>query len=280
MCKKPITLPDRIVACGGCIECLLKRSYEWAFRLEQEAKTAQSGVFITLTYDDANAIWIDTPNGETKTTLIKSDLQKFIRACRQRHFSKKENKTNRWNHKPRYFSCGEYGTELKRAHYHVMFFNLDKDTTQHITHIWKKGYTKQGPITTERIKYITNYMLLKSVDLQEGQIKPFTLMSKKPILGANYVINNYTSHHENQDHNLHHGSHQEKNLYRCYDKKIFTEKEREAQQEDRKAKFQAHLDRKMEIAEMADPLDPLGWIKEKKDHKEKLILKRQKRNPL
>lgn len=272
MCATPLNLGDRIVSCGQCIDCLIKRSQEWAFRLEHEAKTAISGVFLTLTYSDENAIWIDNED-ETLTTLSKSDVQKFIKRLR-----KFDNKFN--NHKVikvRYFIAGEYGPSTQRAHYHCIIFNANRKTIEALPKIWGKGHVDIQDVTPKSIRYTTNYMALKEEVKAEHQQKPFTLMSKKPILGANYVVKNYYHHHESQDHKLVSPTLQRRNLYRTLEKKIFTPEEL---LDIRKTKLQ-ELDKWKEEEnqrlEEQYPLDPLGGQKDERQHKAKIRKSRLKR---
>mgnify|MGYP000673736653 CR=1 FL=1 len=256
MCTSPTILKDRVVACNHCIECLIKRSQEWAFRLEEEAKTATSGVFITLTYSPSNEIQVDTPEG-VKTTLSKRDVQLFNKRLRKHH-EKNRKITKDYRSKPRYFFNGEYGPSTDRAHYHAVIFNLPKCTIQALPEIWGKGFVKVGDVTPKSIRYVTNYMLLKDKEILEGQQKPFTLMSKKPILGANYVSNNYYHHHEHSDITLRNASKREKPLYRSLERQIFTDEEMLRNKKLRQERYAEFIQDMENDAIKNDPLDPEG----------------------
>lgn len=277
MCTKPLKLEDRIVACGQCIECLIKRSQEWAFRLEQEVKTASSGVFLTLTYDNANALWVDDEEGNLLTTLWKPDWQKFMKRLRH-HQGPLKNK-NDWKEKLRFFMCGEYGPETGRAHYHAIIFNLKKSVIEKLDQHWNKGFIKVDEVTPKSIRYVTNYMLLKDQYKEEVQQKPFTLMSRRPIIGCNYIVNNYTNHIDGPSDTkgkLIHNQKNRRNLYKSYERKIFTEKDMEEIRRHRELAYQAYDEDKRAYYVNKDPLDPQGAeIKERK-HNQYIKTKRSK----
>lgn len=278
MCTTPLQLSDRIVSCGHCIECLTKRSQEWAFRLEQESKDATSGIFLTLTYDDNNAIWIDNEEGETLTTLSKRDWQLFMKRLRKAQGPLKNKQDYR--EKLRYFMCGEYGPSTGRAHYHAIIYNLKKNVVQDLPKYWRKGHIKVDDVTPKSIRYVTNYMLLKDQNCSENQLKPFTLMSKKPILGARYIVRNFYHHHTNQDHKLVHARKNRRNLYKIYERKLFTEEERKILQEKREADFLEYKTTYDAKLEQLDPLDPIGRDKQEKKHRAYIKQKRQKKREL
>lgn len=270
MCTTPCKLPDRVVACGHCIECLIKRSQEWAFRLDQESKTALSGCFVTLTYNDEHAVWVDTESGKTVTTLHKPDFQKFMKRVR-----KYDSKYQNHKHiKIRYFACGEYGTKMKRAHYHAIIFNLDRRSMDHIPQLWNLGFATVDECNGKTMRYVTNYMLLKNLECEDEQQNPWTLMSKKPILGANYVIQNYPHHHDTQDYKLKCPK-GDRNLPRAFSRKIFTQKEIDLQKPLKEEEFIKFTEEKNLHAEKMDPLDPIGWQKLQTKFKEQSIKRRQ-----
>ncbi|AXL14914.1 replication initiator protein [Microviridae sp.] len=207
-CISPINLPrhggdgnkDRIVVpCNKCIACLATRREQWAFRLEQELKVAQSASFITLTYEDENI-----PVSESgMTTLQKRDLQLFTKSLR------KSNLKQAWKYFPRvktqkellkmlpklrYYSVGEYGTQTWRPHYHSIMFNLTLGMEQKIEKIWKHGMTHVGEVTPASIRYVTKYVIAKHSQMYtQDQEAAFSLMSNG--LGSNYLT--ATKHHIN-----------------------------------------------------------------------------------
>jgi len=269
MCKKPITLKDQQkVKCGRCIECLMARSYEWATRLDIEAKHAKSGVFLTLTYDDEHAIWIDSPEtGETLTTLHRPDIQKFfmkLRVYQKRSGNKDQVRT---------FYCGEYGGKTKRAHYHALVFNLDKSVIKRLekNEIWNKGFIVVGDVTSKSIRYVSNYMLLKDVDIVRGQKKPFTGMSLKPAIGYQYTesTRNFEHHmiHE-KDEMLVPGK-KKPNINNYMLHKITDPITAKRIKDKRLENWNKIREERLKELEKTAPLDPLGQLEKEKDQKVK-----------
>ena len=90
-----------VVPCGKCIACLHNKRSDWQFRLRQEHKASKSSMFVTLTYRRKFL-----PEGGS---LSKRDLQLFLKRLRKKDESVKI----------RYYAVGEYGSQRKRAHYHL-----------------------------------------------------------------------------------------------------------------------------------------------------------------
>lgn len=186
-CIAPLNIPDpsfennkiRIeVPCGKCSGCLITRRNEWTDRLKIELQDASSAHFITLTYDEENVTY-----GEYHPTLVKSDLQKFLKRLRR-------NVQN----KLRYYAVGEYGTDTLRPHYHIILFNLPNDLLGEIDKAWKMGYSYIGTVTPASIHYVTKYHVNKTFS-PEGCEPSFATMSRRPGIGHSYV-EKYTSYHD------------------------------------------------------------------------------------
>lgn len=64
--------------CGKCQQCLRDIKRDWCFRLEQELKVTNSGVFVTLTYAD----WSLPMSDSGRPTLDYNDVQKFMKRLR------------------------------------------------------------------------------------------------------------------------------------------------------------------------------------------------------
>jgi len=264
MCATPLTLPDRVVACGHCIECLIQRSVDWAKRLEHETRYSKSGYFVTLTYDDENLPTVlDEETGELVSNLSKKDIQDFIKLVRY-HEYKKQKDSRPWSAKVRYFLCGEYGPTTMRAHYHLILLNVSKDVINILNKIWTKGFVKVDDVTPKSIRYVTNYMLLKDVDCLEAQTKPFTTMSKKPIIGAAYIVENYTHHYETMDTEMKEPSKVKRTLPRSYRRKLWTPEELNEINKELCNKVDELKEEELKKAEELDPLDPIGKHKELK----------------
>lgn len=181
---EPLPLP-----CGQCIGCRLERSRQWAIRCLHESQMHSQNCFVTLTID---------PNQSTErqTTLIKRDVQLFIKRLRKK-FS---------NRKILYFYCGEYGEKYSRPHYHICFFNLDfPDKILHSTNsgnplyssetlskLWGKGHALIGDLTFESAAYTARYITKKITgpradEYYSGRLPEFINMSLKPAIGLRWI---------------------------------------------------------------------------------------------
>lgn len=176
------------VPCGKCAACLTNRRNDWSLRLAIELDNSHGAHFITLTYNDENIPTIvNCETGEIIHTVIKKDLQNYIKRLRKN--------TNVEN--LRYYAVGEYGTKTMRPHYHVLLFNLPQNKVDYITTCWNaKGFTKVGTVTPASIHYVTKYHVNKT-HFPESAHPSFTLMSRKPGIGHQYVDKFKTFHQGN-----------------------------------------------------------------------------------
>lgn len=187
MCLYPLFIKGQKmpVPCGKCIECVISRSNEWAFRISNEASLYKENCFITLTYNEANL-----PQGGH---LVKRDLQLFVKRLRKKLEPKHI----------RFFACGEYGSKGQRPHYHIIVFNyLPSDTSffgydkKHnkifrsatIEKLWDKGFSSVGDVTFDSALYCAKY--LQKLVKVDDKPKPFTLMSRKPAIGVISINSN------------------------------------------------------------------------------------------
>lgn len=184
-CPTPITIknPSRLergyvhVPCGKCNICLKNRSLEWSVRLQVELKHAESAFFLTLTYSD-ECIPRNVVNGNY--TLLKSDVQKFLKRLRNR------NDSAGMELQLRYYLVGEYGDNTRRPHYHIIVFNLSPKLLKYLEQIWTRGHVHIGNVETSSIMYVTNY-ILKLSETPDGSLEKFSLMSKRPAIGHQYL---------------------------------------------------------------------------------------------
>ena len=96
---------DIAIPCGGCHECRLSKSREWADRMMLELDHSKTAIFATLTYSpDFVPISMLDDNDECIFTLDKRDVQLFLKRLRKR-FEPRE---------IRYFLSGEYGDTTQR----------------------------------------------------------------------------------------------------------------------------------------------------------------------
>lgn len=205
--KEWITIP-----CGQCIGCRLDYSRQWANRLVLESQFHDDAYFITLTYNDAHLPTnhrIDEDTGELieVATLVKSDLQKFLKRLRK--------------HYPdcnlRFYAAGEYGDLHCRPHYHVIVFGLHltdlqfqyaKDghafySSKALENVWSEYDFKSGvyhplglinitDVSWQTCAYVARYVMKKRKGKDAAYYElhcltpEFVTMSLKPGIGADY----------------------------------------------------------------------------------------------
>lgn len=174
--------------CGKCPSCLAFKARQWAVRCTHEMLQHKASSFLTLTYSKKHL-----PEGGT---LIKADLQKFIKRLR---FNNPEIKF-------KHYSIGEYGGKLGRPHYHLILFGLEfQDQTfwkktktgnilyrsKNLEKSWKLGHSYIGKVTLKSIKYVAGYtykqVLGKKADAHyQGKLPEFNNMSKQPAISLEY----------------------------------------------------------------------------------------------
>lgn len=164
--------------CGKCEACLHERSKQWALRCVKESKKYDKTCFLTLTYNDH---FLPQNN-----SLVKSDLQKFIKRLRKAIEPVKI----------RYFACGEYGSKGERPHYHLCIFGWSPDDMQvyndgiryfryskQLEKLWKFGFVSVGELTFKSCFYVAQYVQKKIGKEVLGDRTPeFLLMSTRPAI--------------------------------------------------------------------------------------------------
>lgn len=199
-------LPDvtyQDIPCGQCLGCRLDYSRKWADRLMMEAREHEFSWFVTLTYDDLHlptGARSDPATGEVLSfvpTLRKRDVQLFMKSLRKAVAPVRI----------RFFCSGEYGDKTFRPHYHLIVFGLPLDDLKFykagsagqlyynsptISKAWdEKGYCVVAPATYETMLYTSRYVTKKLKGFESSFYKangiepPFSLMSRKPGIGAN-----------------------------------------------------------------------------------------------
>lgn len=225
---------DFRVPCGKCLPCQKKRRSDWSFRLQQEYMYSDSALFITLTYNDLNI----PRTKEGYQTLYKKDLQNYIKRLRNDHVSyvskqlqipKKEVKNVS---KPiRYYAVGEYGSKTRRPHYHLLLFNYEIANLSPISLQWKNtknntkmGHVDIGTVSQASIDYVTKYMF-KPLGRKDKRVKPFSLMSKKPIIGYAYLEKFGAWHIQNEELQVRDLNGNIRRLPKAFLRRLFTNKE-------------------------------------------------------
>lgn len=169
MYKKVVFLP-----CGKCYACRQSLVNSWVSRFLAECKSSEFQLFITLTYSDENLHYNDNSN----PSLVKRHAQLFFKRLR------KDFPEGRI----RYYLCAEYGGTTWRPHYHVLLFcsGCDKDECKDsISKHWSHGHIHCGTVGPASIRYCANFHVHKSAT-PDGYTPTFTLMSRKPGIGALY----------------------------------------------------------------------------------------------
>lgn len=218
-CPYPMSIPNprlkslgkvqRIrVPCGKCPTCQANRRQEWAIRILEESKPYLENQFITLTYENTYS----NSNGVPSVHL--EHLQKFLKRVRKKlHF------------KVRFYAVGEYGSKTNRPHYHIMLFDFPNDFISVLVSEWKYGFIYPGEINMKSAMYIAKYHVNKT-SFPLGANPSFTVMSRKPGIGANYV-ERMAKFHSNMitrafypEYNI------KRRLPRYFKEKLYTEDER------------------------------------------------------
>lgn len=189
VCRNPfITLTLDVAPCGRCPECLVNRKQMWTNRNILESLNHKKKCFVTLTYSEENL----PKNNEGHPTLVKSDLQNYIKRLRSWYPPKSI----------RYYAVGEYGTAGERGinpHYHILFYGLDETDSQKINLCWttaegkgkegqQAGFTYVDDLNPQTIAYVVGYVEKKTKynsDMYEelGIVPEFSMMSLRPTIG-------------------------------------------------------------------------------------------------
>lgn len=187
---------DMSVPCGGCIGCRLERSQMWALRARHESSCWENNVFLTLTYEDGKV----PPFG----FLDPKHPRIFIKALRD-HLYRSKYSPNSAENPIRYFGCGEYGSQRRRPHYHLLLFNVrfddrerygrDTYTSRLVSDLWEFGSHLCGDVTPQSCSYTAGYATKKLTDPLPSQVvdtvtgeildrpREFPMMSLKPAIG-------------------------------------------------------------------------------------------------
>lgn len=176
------------VPCNNCINCLIKKQSQLEFLGSKELldvyQSGRGASFVTLTYDDNHI----PCNSNGLVTLRKSDLQKWLKNLRRQQ--------EYYNEKVpfKYVACGEYGDELGRPHYHIVFLGLtDVQVAKYTKKLWKHGLCDIGPLGQGGLRYVLKYLTkahptkdVKNMRLSLDVENPFVTHSFG--LGKNWII--------------------------------------------------------------------------------------------
>ena len=143
------------VPCGKCPACVANKSSQWYVRLLMQQRYSDNAVFVTLTYADE---YLPEPRideqGYYNIDVSRDDIRKYHYRLRQSIGKEKSRRL-------KYFLISEYGPEptgssvygaINRPHYHVIYFNLDREDYDKVTMAWNKGFVDFGELTEGRIR--------------------------------------------------------------------------------------------------------------------------------
>lgn len=154
-------LRELSLPCGQCVGCRLERSRQWAVRCMHESQMHERNSYLTLTFDDENALEL-LPHG---CSLDYRPFQLFMKRARKAS-----------SEKLRFYMCGEYGEDGKRPHYHAIVFGLGFDDLQpwckspsgaqlyrsaQLEQLWPHGFSSVGAVTFESAAYVARYVMKK-----------------------------------------------------------------------------------------------------------------------
>lgn len=139
-------------------------------------------MFVTLTYATEHLQF--TRNGHP--TIIKDDLQKFMKRLRKNQFGSNKGDV-------KYYAVGEYGGKLKRPHYHLILFNASH---VNVAKSWNKGHVHFGQVEQASVGYTLKYISKphKNFALNDDRERPFSLMSKG--IGDGYLTKQMVEWHK------------------------------------------------------------------------------------
>lgn len=204
-CLKPryLSKQEMVVPCGKCPFCAATRRTDWATRLEYEARLHVTKKFVTLTYANPHLRW-----HKGVPQLSKRDIQLWFKRLRKAGVP------------IRYYAVGEYGSKTLRPHYHVILFGDVSDEL--IRKTWELGQCHIGNVTQASIMYTLGYIVNKSWKHVTNRVAPFSLMSRKPGLGANYLSPAMREWHQSDRKNYVLVDGVKRHLPRYYKTKIFS----------------------------------------------------------
>ncbi len=197
----------QLVGCGHCLGCRGDQARNWSIRIMHETLMHQNSWFVTLTYNDERI--------PENASLRPEDLRVFIKALR-REEARTAQKEKRVPVPISYFSCGEYGGDNQRPHYHSVLYGpplLDRRPwrmsgdhpiwrSETLESHWDHGNTEFGTVTPASAQYVAGYVEKKihklddpdhylRVDKDTGEIvqleQEFARMSLNPAIGNRWI---------------------------------------------------------------------------------------------
>lgn len=152
---------QKLVACGRCVECRIRRKQCWVGRLVLEHASSLGGRFLTLTYENE-------PVPEFQDGRQISFAMKRFR----KHYGPM-----------RFFGVSEYGGRTGRYHHHVLVFGPNALKIGKLKG-WDLGHTHVGFVTQQSIAYCAGYTLKGE---KSATCDPTCRMSLRPGIGLKAI---------------------------------------------------------------------------------------------
>lgn len=154
--------PTHWLPCGKCLGCREIQQQQLALRVTHEATSYIDNHFLTLTYSEEQC-----PDG-----LEKRHMQLFWKKIRRAQSRLLHNRRSHTLSQIKHLTCGEYGDQTRRPHYHAAALGLvindlkkwdiENSTSETISNIWGMGIVTISPLTEDRINYVAGYVLKKA----------------------------------------------------------------------------------------------------------------------
>lgn len=173
--------------CGQCAACMVNKSLQWKFRIEQEILSNDLALWLTLQYDDDHLIFAVR---NRMPVVWKLHCQNYFRQLRK-WIDKRKLKITLT-----YFLVSEYGPQTLRPHYHVLIlFKLPEMPFDRMLQMrqtlyeqckerWYHGHVEEKLFHSGVIKYLTKYVFKPCENFDPDKTN-FRLISKG--IGIDYL---------------------------------------------------------------------------------------------
>lgn len=189
----------KLVPCGKCLSCRLRKAQSWTTRITAESSLYQDNYAVTLTYNDDHLHYVlHKDSNLLMPTLYYPDVQKFKKALLE------DLRRDLGLVGVRFFCAGEYGAKNFRPHYHLILMNCPlpdlkfwsmSETSvpifrsKYLEQFWPHGFVSVQYSNEAAAGYAARYTLKKIKDLGKdlgGLLPEFVHMSNRPGIGAKW----------------------------------------------------------------------------------------------
>ena len=175
-----------LVACGKCEFCRQQQSYKWGQRIADEAHyqklyNNRENLFITLTYNDNNAISPLFEYNNLYKKIVKNHMDTFIKKFRNHFRFYDKNGKRQFDKNINYFWVSELGSKTLRRHQHLIitgvpkwfteknniFISMSKSneplyTNEWLLKNWNMGFINYGNVSDASAMYVAQYCFKKN----------------------------------------------------------------------------------------------------------------------